>query len=44
MLNKASMKFYNKTAMAMEEQFWEQYDGIYTLTLQEHQAQNPKIF
>jgi len=27
-----TMEFSDKTAMPMEEQFWEQYDGIYSLT------------
>jgi hypothetical protein len=27
-----TMEFNDKTAQPMEEQFWEQYDGIYSLT------------
>jgi hypothetical protein len=38
-----SMEFDDKTAMPMEEQFWEQYDGIYRLTEEGMKAELPNM-
>lgn len=38
-----SMEFDNKTAMPMEEQFWEQLDGIFRLTEEGMKAELPNM-
>jgi hypothetical protein len=38
-----TMEFDDKTAMPMEDQFWDQFDGIYSLTEAGMKAELPNM-